>query len=43
MDLVAFSFDVQDEGSGLPLDVALQVVVVLELELRSEGNLNWEV
>ena len=41
MDLVAFSFDVENKWSGLPLDVADEIIVVGQLVLRHELDLNW--
>lgn len=43
VDLVTFALDVEDQGTGLALDVALQVVVVLELELGRELNLDGKL
>jgi hypothetical protein len=40
VDLVTFTLDVEDERASLALDVALQVVVVSQLELGRELNLN---
>ena len=43
VDLVAFALDIQDQGPSLPLDVAGQVIVVLDLVLRLEVDLNGQV
>lgn len=42
MDLVAFSFDVENKWSGLPLDVANEIIVVSQLVLRHELDLDWQ-
>jgi hypothetical protein len=43
MNLVTFSLDVQDKRSSLSLDVAHQVIVVVELKLGLEQNFNWNL
>jgi len=40
MNLVSLTLHVQDERPSLALDIATQVVVVLKLKLRGEGNFN---
>jgi hypothetical protein len=43
MNLVTFALDVQGEWASFALDVALQVVVVGQLELGVELDLDWAV
>ena len=38
VDLVTFSLDVESQGSGLPLHIADQVVVIGQLELGAESD-----
>mmetsp|Transcript_39618 Transcript_39618/g.60625 ORF Transcript_39618/g.60625 Transcript_39618/m.60625 type:complete len:572 (+) Transcript_39618:2645-4360(+) len=42
VDLVALTFNVEYERSSLPLDVANQVIVVVQLVLRLEEHFNWD-
>jgi hypothetical protein len=43
VDLVAFTLNVESEWTVFPFNVALEIVVVGELELRIELDLNWTV
>jgi hypothetical protein len=43
VDLVAFTFDVEDKRASFAFDIANQVVVVGKLKFREELDLKWEV
>jgi len=43
MNLIALTFDIENERPSLSLDVTAQVIVVLQFKLGSECNLNWQL